>query len=263
MSTAPRSERGPLLPAPFVVACVVLVLAAAVGHPILLARVGSIEKKEVPLKAPLSQMAKEGLGPYRFKASYVLPAAVADALGAQDHLDWQFLDTSIEDATNPVSWIRVMVAYHTGGVDVVPHTPDQCYLGQGYQPVNMENTEIEIPSMGRSIPIRVLKFVRSELHGGEEPTVIYFFHCNGEFVETRTKVRDLVNSLSTGYAYHCKIQLTFGSETSRPTYASREDSIAAAAKFLDYFLPILVKDHLPDWDAVLAQEQASEKAAAK
>ena len=73
-------------------------------------------------------------------------------------------------------------------------------------------------------------------------TVLYTFHCNGRFVATRTGVRILINDLWNTYAYFSKIEVSFPK-------ATRTLSIEGAKKFFDRVLPLLLRDHWPDFTA--------------
>jgi len=216
-------------------------------------------KLPVPLKRPLSELTKDELAPYVFRTQIPLNPAVQEVLGTDQFIDWRLDDSTVTDSSNPMSVIRLSVSYYTGGRDQTPHTPDQCMVGAGYRPKVAQNLDMEIPSLGRKIPVRVLTFEKSAIMQHERPTVAYFFVCNGEFVCDRDSVRMGMNSLSHKHAYFAKIEVAFGSERSRPGVASREDSIAGTAPFLDRLLPVLLRDHLPDWDAVVRQEEADRR----
>jgi hypothetical protein len=240
---------------PFLIACIVLGFAGFVVSGAIQAESGRA-KESLPLKASLGKLDKEGFGPYRFVTRNTLSSAMVESLGTDEYIDWQFEDTSIANPQSPLRFARLFVTYYTGGRDLVPHTPDQCYVGGGYQPIQAENLEVAIPSLGQSVPVRVITFQKSAIYARETPTVVYTFHCNGEFTCTRDGVRINVNS-SDRHAYFSKIEVVFGSGQSRPTRPSREESVEGAAKLLNYALPMLIKDHLPDWEAVkLAEEKA-------
>jgi hypothetical protein len=238
------------LQAPFLVAAAVLATAAFVVGPIVLAGGATEYKEPLPLKRPLGQMTKEKLGPYRLPAeggTQILNAAVVDTLGTTEYVSRIYIDESVTDRRSPLAVVHLLVTYYTGGRDLVPHTPDQCYYGAGYQPIKMENLEVEVPTVGGRLPLRVLTFIKSALFGKEEPTVGYTFHCNGRFCCTRTEVRYLIQSPTEKHAYFCKIEVSFGGPDSQPAYPTREEAVQATAKFLDHVLPVLLRDHLPDW----------------
>lgn len=260
MNPSESSSCGVFPKLPFWIAGAILGLAAFVVGPAVVARGGNEVKLPLPLRKPLDKLDREALGPYRFVTSQTMPAAVEDALGTHEYISWLLNDTSIKDKHNPLRRINLFVTYYTGGRNPVPHTPDQCYLGRGYQPIVKENLKVEMPTIGGLVPIRALTFEGSKLLGHEEITVVYLFHCNGRFVETRSRVRDLITSYAEKYAYFSKIEVTFGTGVNAPD-PSRQDTIEAARKFLDRVLPVLVDEHFPDWEAV--QRGAAEAVAAK
>ncbi len=198
-------------------------------------------------------MVKEGIGPYRFVDQMELSSAIVEKLGTDEYIDWQFEDTSIKDADSPVRHVRLTVTYYTGGRDQVPHTPDVCMVGAGYKAQEAENLDLDLPNLGAKVPVRVLTFEPSMLRQ-RKPTVAYTFHCNGDFVCTRMDVRVRMNSLTDQHAYFAKIEVVFGGDVMAP----REEAVAATQKFLDHLLPVLVRDHLPDWEAVKRSEVAGE-----
>ena len=247
-----RARGNGLLGLPFIVACLMMLGASFVINP-LFSKYGSAEKEALELRQPLGQMSKEDLGRYRFKSNLNISPEVEDALGAKDYLSWLFVDTSIKDLKNPLRYLRLFVTYYSGGRDLVPHTPDECFLGSGYRVVESGNLEMPIDSLGEDMPIRALTFQKSDVFGGDKPTVLYTFHCNGDFTETRGGVRVRINSLLNKYAYFCKIEIGLGGSSRDVGSPSREDSIQAANEFLNVILPRLVNDHLPDWDAATTE----------
>lgn len=244
------TTRTRLLSAPFVVAVGVLSLAAfGVGPWVLSGSPGQV-KEPVPLRKPLGEFNKKDLGPYEFLTRATFGAAMIESLGTDEFMSWYFRDTSVTDRRSPLRYIYLHVPYYTGGRDLVPHTPDNCMHASGYRLKEGDNVELPIESLGRKIPVRVVTFEKSSIHENDRPTVIYTFHCNGDFTETRSGVRWRINSLSERYAYFCKIEVSFGSPESIPRNPTREESMEAAAKFLSYILPRLIDEHLPDWAAV-------------
>ena len=145
----------------------------------------------------------------------------------------------------------VELTYDSGGNNLVPHTPDVCWVGGGYEPAQPhENVDLDTPSLlanRSSVPGRVCTFAKTAMRNRSKQTVVYTFHCNGRFVATRTGVRILVNTPTNRYAYFSKVELTFPG-------ATRAQSVEGAGMLFDRLLPALVRDHWPDF-------QAAEKAA--
>jgi len=146
----------------------------------------------------------------------------------------------------------LLVTYYSGGHNLVPHTPDVCYLGAGYQPGRAhENVTLSVPELGAAgakLWVRVLTFVKTAIFDRQDVSVVYAFHCNGRFVETgafvdpRTAVRLLLNDPANTYAYFSKVEVSF-------PRATREQSLKGAAKLFGAVLPVLVKEHWPDFEA--------------
>lgn len=234
---------------PFLLALLVLAAAAFGVTPLVNRRSGTAVKEALPLRRPLGEMKKEGFGPYTFRQANVLAKSMEDALGTQEYLDWVFEDTSVKPVSNPLRWARLFITYYTGGRDPVPHVAEECYLGSGYQETKAEDLALEVPGLGRSIPVRALTFQRTSIFDRDEPTVVYTFHCNGDFAARRNQVRYRIASLHGRYAYYAKIEVSFGRPDSRPHNPTREEAVAGARKLLNYVLPELLTNHLPDWEA--------------
>jgi len=254
MKTHVERNANTLWEPPFLIAVALLATAAFGIGPRLLGDVGP--KLEVPLKLPLAQLDKDKLAPYAFRAQVDTTPAVVEVLGTEQFIDWRLDDTSRADRSDPTSGVRFTVSYYSGGRDQVPHVPDQCMTGAGYTAKIKENIEIEVPALGRSIPVRVLTFEKTAIMDNETPTVAYFFVCNGDFVCTRDGVRLGMNSPLHEHAYFAKIEVSFGFAR---RVATREESIAATRRFLNVALPVLLENHLPDWDEVVRQEKAARK----
>jgi hypothetical protein len=241
---------------PFVLAVGMLAVAALLAGPVASRLQFRHAKAELPLRRPFSALSESSLGPYRVLDRHVLDPIVIEALGTEHYLSWTLEDISV-DAHDPLRYASLLVTYYSGGENLVPHTPDVCYLGAGYQPARPhENTQIEVvlPGVdGGSIPVRVLTFGKTAIFDRQEVSVVYTFFCNGRFVNTRTGVRLLINDLSNTFAFFSKVEVSF-------PRATREQCVDGAEKLFTYVLPVLMRDHWPDFDA--AEEEARSAAGA-
>jgi len=233
------SPRQRLVTLPFVVAVLLLGMAAILMGPVA-ARLDLTQgKKAAALKAPLSELDAGQLDPYVIRDTVDLEPEMVEALGTKDYLNWRLEDTGVA-ASSPTRFADLLVTYYSGGVELVPHTPDICYLGSGYNPTQAhENTQAELPSLGATVPIRVCSFIKTAIFNSDETTVVYTFYCNGRFVNTRTDVRILMNDPRNAYAYFAKIEVSF-------PRADRTSAVEGARKLFDKVLPILVREHFPD-----------------
>ncbi len=214
-----------------------------------------LRKAPVPLRKPLHRVDRDALGEYEFARAYTIDPAVVASLGTDQYIDWEFVDTSLTDARDPLRRVRLFITYYTGQPDLVPHRPDECFVGNGYEITRTGNHTLDLHNHRGAplkVPVRAVTFVKSSVYYRDQPTVVYTFHCNGEFANMRTDVRlRMANPFHKG-AYYCKIEVRFGrrSATRNQMNAGREETIEAARKFLDQLVPVLLRDHLPDWEAV-------------
>lgn len=258
MGPNPRGVSATLRQPPFL-ACVVVLVGAIIGAGPVAERLKIVLRKQaVPLRRPLNKLDKAILGPYRFTRAYALDQAVVDALGTDVYIDWEFKDRKAKDSTGSRR-VRLFVTYYTGQPDLVPHTPDQCYLGAGYEIVEKGNRTLDLHGADGEllrVPVRAVTFEATGIRHHDRPTVVYTFHCNGKFVNGRTEVRRLLANPWDRGAYFCKIEVSFGRQGQASAAAGREETIEAASNFLDRVLPVLLRDHLPDWEGVQAETKS-------
>ena len=227
--------------------------ATAIGLPAVSRHMRvALAKAAAPLRSPLAKLDKNALGPYRFVSANVLDAAVVDALGTTEYIDWILEDTSHTNRSSPLRYARLHVTYYTGQPDAVPHTPDVCMVGAGYEIVRSGNTAVRVSTLAGSpeVPVRMVTFVKSAIFGADELPIVYTFHCNGKFAATRERVRTAVNNPLDEYAYYSKIEVGFGWNMARPHFPSQDEALAATAKLFSYVLPLLLENHWPDWKAL-------------
>ena len=246
----PGSPRAKVMTVPLGIAVAMLSAAACFAGPFASWWNLNQHKQAIALRAPLASLDESVLMPYRVVKRNVLDAATLEALGTDRYLSWQ-LENEILPRNDPLRVAHLLVTYDSGGNNLVPHTPDVCWVGGGYEPAQPhENVELNTPSLPAdrsSVPGRVCTFAKTAMRNRSKQTVVYTFHCNGRFVATRTGVRILVNTPTNRYAYFSKVELTFPG-------ATRAQSVEGAGMLFDRLLPALVRDHWPDF-------QAAEKAA--
>lgn len=245
MSNARRGVAARLMTPQFVVALVLLGLGSALAGPFADYMAYKAVKLPLYLEAPLSEFDSAALAPYKVEVEdrQILDAVVIDALGTDQYIAWWLEDTSVAEGS-PLRHAYLFVTYYTGGNDQVPHTPDVCYVGSGARLIQAENIVIDVASLSPgdvSVPVRVLTFVKGAVFGRAETTVIYTFYCNSEVMCSRIDIRLATNNIFHTYAYYSKIEISF-------PRADRAQSIEGAKKLLDVVLPVLIRDHYPDFE---------------
>jgi hypothetical protein len=246
-----------LVTPPFVVAVVMLGIAAVLAGPVGRWMKIKHAKLPLPLVSPLSALDEEALAPYRVLERHILDPTIVEALGTDMYINWTLEDTSV-GSNDPLRYASLLVTYDTGGRNLVPHRPDVCYLGMGYEPAQPhENIEIDLRSLApeaTKVPVRVCTFVQTALRDRAKASVVYTFRCNGRFVATRTGVRVLLNDLTSTYAFFSKVEVSF-------PMATRAQCVEGAGKLFDRVLPLLLGHHWPDFEGAEEQFRRQKEAA--
>ena len=232
---------------PMIVAVVILAISASMSLWLPGWLKVHMEKRTLPLKAPLSHLDVTRLGPYHVIQRQALPSAMVETLGTTSYISWFLEDTSLPPG-DPLRQASLHVAYYSGRT-LPLHRPGVCYIASGFTAARTEETvQIDVPSLGASgssLPIRVASFIEPTATSDRTHTVVYTYHCNGTYMASHLSVRAETNSIGNAYAYFAKVELTFPA-------ATRAQSIEGARKLYGYVLPILVRDHLPDFEAAEA-----------
>ena len=232
----------------FIPCLALLVIFARFHHP-------PARKAALGLRNPLGKLDKRKLEPYKFVEARTIDPAVLNTLGTDQYIQW-FLQDAMSARDVPTRIISLFVTYYTGNPDQVPHVPEQCYsAGGGFKVARDTTLSVEIPALGENaaIPVKVVEFEKEDDLATERLVVLYTFNTNGVFRAGRRGVQAVVTNLLTKHAYFSKLEITFGLPGAR---ASKEASIEAGERFLRKIVPVLVRDHWPDFEAAEAAASA-------
>ena len=195
------------------------------------------------------------LAPYELLNAIEIKPEVLDSLGTDQYIQWLLYDPSNPNPADPARFLQLFVTYYTGTPDQVPHVPEECYVGGGGFQVEEESfLDIPIPTLGKdyTITVKVLEFGRAKYLTEGRKIVMYLFHTNGRFCPDRMCTRLTISNPSDTHAYFSKLELTFGTPHQLPT---REQAIESGKRFLQVVIPVILEDHWPDWDQVIAAEK--------
>ena len=235
---------------PAFVICVAVLALMAGGMSVAEKKLGLFLKKEpLPLKRSLEQIDEAALKPYRVIAKgRIENEEILAALGTTDYIQW-VLEDPCAPSESPVRRVMLFVTYYALP-DRVPHVPEECYTGGGYQRLATEAVQFAIdgPDRQREIPGRYLVFEASGpnlMLAAPRFPVLYLFRVNGEYAGNRDQARLALNrNLFSRYSYFCKVELVFNQAFATATKA---DVIAAGTRVLAVVLPLLEHEHWPDW----------------
>ena len=229
--------------------CAAVLACAGVGMSLLSQRLGLVLKKEpLPLRRPLSAMVEERLGPYRVTGKVAIENEdILKSLGTADYIQW-LLEDPREAPDSPVRKLLLFITYY-GQADRVPHVPEECYTGGGYQRLatNAVSFRVGASDGRREIPGRYLLFEKTAqdlARAVPQFPVLYLFRVNGEYAGSRDEARLALNkNIFRRHSYFCKIEMVFNQAAVSPT---RERAATASEKLLGVLLPLLEQEHWPD-----------------
>jgi len=229
--------------------CTAVLALAAVGMSLATQRLGLYLKKEpLPLRKALDAIEEGKLTPYKVSAK--LPIENGDilrSLGTRDYIQW-VLEDPRESTQSPVRKMLLFITYYRQP-DRVPHVPEECYTGGGYQRLATNAVSFRLGTAGelREIPGRYLLFDRVShdvTWAVPQFPVVYLFCVNGEYAGSRDEARLALNrNLFRQQAYFCKIEMVFNQSPTAPT---RESATTAGEELLAVLLPLLEQEHWPD-----------------
>lgn len=236
--------------------CTMLLMVAGVGMSIAIEHFKLILKKEpLPLKKSLDLLDENALAPFKVVSkSKIEDPDMIKSLGTTDYLQWVLKDSDV-DASDKISITEysLFITYYDLP-DRVPHVPEECFGGAGYQKLNSEDMIFEIneDSAKKKIPARHLVFAGTNFNYWNRDTkfsVLYLFNVNGIYTNSREKARVALNKNIFGKSsYFCKVEWYFlNPNTGMKIYPKKEQIIAASQKLLGVILPVLEKDYWPDW----------------
>lgn len=265
VSHKPVRRTASIKPAPLIAAIAVLgVSAAALGAVI---RVLDLHLTKLAIHPPdnaqFRTLDAEYPGWVRVGEDQILSADIVDELGTSNYLSRTYLNT--ENPQKPLV-LNVHFAYYTGMLDTVPHVPERCMVGNGWDlsgdskivdvPLDLSRFPIDtsldpavygeirmadgwkrLPEDLSKLKMRVTRFVH---RNGGEMYAGYFFFANGKNTPTADNVRLMAFQLQDDYAYFAKLQFSSFDAT------SAEQLAQMTAELLNEMLPDIA-DRLPNW----------------
>ena len=232
--------------------CALVLAVGGMGMSMTMKKLGIIlEKEQLPLRKSLDLLDEGGLAPYEV----VLPKLeienkeVLKSLGTNDYIQWVIEDTEEPD-DSPVKRCLLFVTYYQLP-DRVPHVPEECWTGGGYQKLRSEGVTLDIDDKAgfeAHIPGKYLVFgprKTSLWQNRQRIPNLYFFKVNGQYAGSREEARIALNKNLFGKSsYFCKVELVFNRCSVVP---DKESAVMASERLLSVILPVLEQEHWPQW----------------
>jgi hypothetical protein len=250
-------------PAFIVVATILLIAAAGLGAAAEYLHL-HFRKLAVPMTRSFAEMPPR-LGKWlQVSIDSGLAHDIQETLGTDKYLYRDYVDTSLLSqqeldalknkspeeirellapirAKNPAAVLNVGLTYYTGLVDTVAHIPERCYIADGYEPTNTNDTHwTALAGRPGSDLVRSITFEDATPgRASFRRNVAYVFNCNGEYMNDSIAVRKRLANLLERYGYYTKVEL-------QTLNLAPDEANRVMNDFLTQALPEFEKS-LPDW----------------
>lgn len=249
---------------PAFLVCALVLLTGAASKELVVRFLGwQLTKYPIPLQKPFTEMDEKSVLPYSVRNKQRIENPdIVETLGTEDYLQWLLEDPEAE-ADSPTRFCSLFVTYYTGNPDMVPHVPDECYVGGGNtRQAGYVDTAILWSEDGQTeqkIDYQNILFGSisdSPLMSDINFYVAYLFRVNGQYSGSRTQTRAILGqNFFSKYSYFSKVEWQFyGVDAFGRIFPDRQQVVRASEKLLRVVLPALEKEHWPDWDAANREE---------
>ena len=247
----------------FLICAAILAIAASLKSYAIEQLGYQLVKYPLALKHPLTDLNEASLSPFLVvHKNEIGNRDILESLGTEEYLQWNLEDPDVPKES-PVRYCDLFITYYTGNPDMVPHVPDECYVGGGNRMdskslirISLFHSILPLPGMkgDGTIGAQYLLFSRpgqGMIPMDETYSVQYFFKVNGQYAESRTETRRLLGqNFFSKYSYFCKVEWKFfGIDYSGLIYPDEGQTTQASQRLLSILLPVLERDHWPDWEA--------------
>jgi hypothetical protein len=243
-----------LQPAFLICASMLVITASAMSVVVKLAGI-YLKKEPLLLKKPLNRLDNSKLTPYKLVTKKEINNPdILETLGTEDYLQWVLENTSAPADSNS-RFCTLFITYYALP-DNVPHVPEECYIGGGFQRISSDVVTLKIitskqgMSHEQQITARYLVFgeTTQQMWGNETSfPVLYTISVNGEYTGEREDARIILNrNLFGKFSYSSKVEWNFYNKSfGQVVYPNKQEALAASEKLLAVILPLLEKEHWP------------------
>ena len=232
--------------------CVSVLAISAIAMPIVINSVGVyLEKDPLPMRKSLDLLAGDSLGTYNITKGKIENKEIVEALGTEDYIQWTLEDTSVEQ-NSPLRYCTLFITYYDRP-DRVPHVPEECYTGGGYQKIGTDtfSASYKQGEITKEIPVRYVIFDSTNKSLWENETkfsVTYFFSVNGVYCNSREDARFAINrNVFNKQLYFSKVEWKFFGKDRFGTaiFPKRELLQSGSEKLLGIIVPLLEDEYWP------------------
>jgi hypothetical protein len=245
----------------FLICAVVMVFACSFMSMAIEGFASFVRKTPWPLKESLDLLNEEALLPYKVVSKRkITDSRIEQELGTKEYIEWTLEDTN-SAPESPVRFCSLFITYYSMP-DRVPHVPDECYVGVGFQRLTGKNIQLDVnlDDTIKNLSARYVIFSGSgENHWSSKKfQVFYLFRVNDQYCGNRESARIALDKNIFGdHSYFSKVEWKFfNRKFDLDNYPELDESMEASKKLLGVILHILEKDH---WNSVTQSDTSEEK----
>ena len=243
-----------LIDIPFLTCVAVLMIAGFTMSTVMDKFQGIISKDPLPLKKSLDLLDENSIAPYGVVGKAEIDNdETLKSLGTESYLQWTLVDNSVP-SDSLVRYCSLFITYYDKP-DQVPHVPEECYVGGGYQNLSSEQVAISLNNsdpdkVNRTVPARCVMFSGSNsslFSSTEEFPVLYAIRVNDQYAGGREQARLILNkNIFSRYAYFSKVEWKFfNNQMGNIAYPEKAEALKASERLLASILPVLEQEHWP------------------
>jgi hypothetical protein len=213
------------------------------------------EKVALPLSRSLDELDQSDFGPYKVLSKKKIEnREILKSLGTDDYIQWVLEDTSVAQ-DSPARYCFLFITYYELP-DRVPHVPEECYAGGGFQRLDNQKIQFSLKDKTDSTRTRELdaKYLvfesikQSQWNVKSKFVVNYLINANGIYAGSRGEARAILNKNVLGkQSFFSKVEWNFmtGGRDGGSSFLTVEQAISAGDKLCNVILPILEEEHWP------------------
>ncbi len=177
---------------------------------------------------------------------------IVKELGTEEYIEWVLVDKS-EPEDSAVRKCALFITYYSMP-DRVPHVPDECYMGAGYQRMGRETVTFKLDrgQMQEELTGRYVVFSGRDdnFFASKKFAVMYVFRVNDEYCGNREAARIAIDKhMFSKHTFFSKVEWRFYNDSfGTLIYPKKEESLKASGELLSVILPILEQEYWPAVD---------------
>ncbi len=225
------------LSGPFLLAALLLILAATLLPPVLKVLASHYEKEPIAIRRSLKTFDPQSLLFFQKDWDFHDSPVSAEEIGTEEYT---YITFQRKDKLKSPQQIVLFITYYSDPRDKVPHTPEVCSRQAGAIVRRLTTTTIDIPESGQAVsPIEAKLLILDQQK--QSSLTLYVFCVEGLFRHDREQVRWIIGKPGNRHVFFSKIEVA----ALLPANGDTQAAFEACKEVLSQMIPVLVNDYFP------------------